>query len=104
MNVSLWRSIRGPVILITIGTLFAVDNFLNIGFDRTWPVLIIIIGIMKLLEHGNAPAPAPYQSHQQPYQAPYQSQPPYSQTPPPPPPPPPAAPMPPDYTAGGPRQ
>ncbi len=96
MNVNLFRAIRGPIVLITIGTLFAVDNFLSVGFDRTWPVLIIVIGIMKLLERSNGPAPPPYQPYQ-----PYQ---PYGQTPPPPPPPPPAAPMPQDPSAGGPRQ
>jgi hypothetical protein len=98
VNANLFRAIRGPIVLITVGTLFAVDHFLSIGFDRTWPVLIIVIGIMKLLERSNSPGPAPYQ----PYQPPYQ---PYGQTTPPPPPPaPPTAPVPPDSSAGGPRQ
>jgi hypothetical protein len=102
MNANLWRAIRGPVVLITIGTLFAVDNFASIGFDRTWPVLIIVIGIMKLLERSVAPPQTPYQPYQ-PYGPPpgpgFHAGP-----PPPPPPPPPMAPMPPDNPMGGPHQ
>jgi hypothetical protein len=46
----LMRAMRGPVILITIGILFAIDHFGPYGFERTWPVLVIVIGLMKLLE------------------------------------------------------
>lgn len=46
----LMRAIRGPIILITLGTLFAIDYFGNYRFYRTWPVLLIVFGAMKLLE------------------------------------------------------
>jgi hypothetical protein len=42
-------AIRGPVTLITIGTLFAIDHFTPYGFDRTWPILLIVIGLLSLL-------------------------------------------------------
>jgi hypothetical protein len=47
---TLVRAIRGPILLITVGTLFAIDHAGGYGFTRTWPVLIIVLGILKLLE------------------------------------------------------
>jgi hypothetical protein len=52
---SLARAVRGPVILITLGILFAIDHFGSLRFERSWPVLIIVIGIMKLLERPSQP-------------------------------------------------
>jgi hypothetical protein len=46
----LMRAIRGPILLITLGTLFTIDYFGNYRFYRTWPVLLIVFGAMKLLE------------------------------------------------------
>ena len=47
---SLMCAIRGPVLLITLGTLFAIDHAGGFGFGRTWPILIIVFGLLKLLE------------------------------------------------------
>jgi len=47
---SLVRAIRGPILLITIGTLFAIDHFGPYQFSSTWPAVLIIIGLLKLLE------------------------------------------------------
>ena len=54
------QAIRGPVLLVTVGVLFAVHQAGVISFSRTWPLLIIVIGVMKLLERslGGAPLPA----------------------------------------------
>lgn len=43
-------AIRGPVMLITIGTLFALDQFTGFGFSRTWPAILIILGLLSLGE------------------------------------------------------
>lgn len=43
------RAIRGPVTLITIGALFALNNFTPYRFDQTWPVILIVFGLMSLL-------------------------------------------------------
>jgi hypothetical protein len=56
---ALARAIRGPIILITIGLLFAIDQFYSLSFDRTWPILIIVIGLLKLLERSVAPPDIP---------------------------------------------
>jgi hypothetical protein len=47
---SLVCSIRGPVMLIAIGVLFALGQFTPYGFHLTWPVLLILLGVLKLLE------------------------------------------------------
>ena len=49
-NGNLVAAIRGPIMLITLGTLLAVDHFGPYGFWRTWPALIIVFGLLKLLE------------------------------------------------------
>ena len=49
------RAARGPVVLITLGILFAMDQMQGTGFRRTWPVLFIVFGVMKLVERLLAP-------------------------------------------------
>ena len=44
------RASRGPVLLVTLGILLAVHQATGISFDRTFPVLIIVFGMMWLLE------------------------------------------------------
>jgi len=48
-DANLLRAIRWPVTLITLGTLFALNNFTNYGFHQTWPVLLIVFGLLSLL-------------------------------------------------------
>lgn len=50
-NPSLLRSLRGPVMLVTLGTLFMIDHSGGAGFGRTWPVLLIVLGVMWLAEY-----------------------------------------------------
>jgi hypothetical protein len=49
------RAIRGPITLITLGVLFALQNFTRFGFDQTWPVLLIVFGLLSLMQRGAAP-------------------------------------------------
>ncbi len=44
------QAIRGPILLITIGTLFAIHQAGVLSFSRTWPLIIIVVGLMKLFE------------------------------------------------------
>ena len=43
-------AVRGPIMLITLGSLFALDSYGEFSFSRTCPILIIVLGVMKLLE------------------------------------------------------
>ncbi len=45
----LLQSIKGPIIMITIGVLFAADRFTDYHFHQTWPILLIVIGLLQLL-------------------------------------------------------
>ena len=58
-NYSIIRAIRGPITLITLGILFAFQNFTRFGFDQTWPVLLIVFGVLSLLQRGAAPPTPP---------------------------------------------
>ena len=43
-------SLMWPVLLITLGAMFLLDQFIpGWGIGRTWPVLLVIIGVLKLL-------------------------------------------------------
>ena len=58
-NRSLVCAVRGPITLITLGALFALNNFTPYGFDKTWPVLLIVFGLLSLMRRGLEPAPPP---------------------------------------------
>lgn len=49
-------AIRGPILLIVLGLLFAADQFGYFAFSRTWPVLIIVFGVLKLFERSGGRA------------------------------------------------
>ncbi len=44
------QAIRGPILLITLGILFAIHQAGVLSFSRTWPLIIIVIGVLKLVE------------------------------------------------------
>jgi hypothetical protein len=60
-NRSIAQSIRGPITIITVGVLFALNNFTHYGFEKTWPVILIVFGLMSLWKRaeGSDPAPPP---------------------------------------------
>lgn len=44
------RSLMGPAVLVTIGVLSLLESVSRFGWHRTWPILILVIGIVKLLQ------------------------------------------------------
>jgi membrane-bound ClpP family serine protease len=51
-------SLTGPVILITLGVVFLVDQFVpGWGISKTWPVLLVVIGVVRLLDSTRPPRP-----------------------------------------------
>ncbi len=44
------RCLMGPVVLLTLGFLFLFESMGRIGFGRTWPVLLLVIGAVKLFQ------------------------------------------------------
>ena len=44
----------GPAVLITLGVLFLLDQVVHVywmEFGRTWPALLIVIGLVMFLQH-----------------------------------------------------
>ncbi len=58
------QSIRGPVLLMTLGVLCAIHQAGLASFRMTWPFLIIVVGVLVLAERLTAPAvvAAPYRN------------------------------------------
>lgn len=52
----LMRALRGPVTLIVLGVLFAVDHLWVFRFRQTWPILLIVFGLMTLLAREERPS------------------------------------------------
>jgi len=44
------RRLVGPSVLTTIGILFLLQTLDVVDFDRTWPAILLVIGIVKLLQ------------------------------------------------------
>jgi hypothetical protein len=83
---SVIRAIRGPITLITVGVLFALNNFTQYRFGKTWPVILIVFGLLSLLRRGTEPeyvAPPPGYAYNTPPTQPYQptAAPPYNAPP-----------------------
>lgn len=55
----LMRALRGPVTLIVLGVLFAVDHLTEFRFRQTWPILLIVFGLMTLLGREERPPYVP---------------------------------------------
>jgi hypothetical protein len=53
------HAIRGPILLITLGVLVTVDHFGGYSFGRTWPLLLIVFGLLILIERALRVAPSP---------------------------------------------
>jgi TM2 domain-containing membrane protein YozV len=46
------RSIAGPAILVTIGVLSLIENLHGPSWGHTWPIILLVLGILKLMERG----------------------------------------------------
>ena len=60
------RGLMAPAVLVTLGVLFLLSEFGVAHFHSTWPILLIVIGLVKVLAgnvdstghiESNAPAP-----------------------------------------------
>jgi hypothetical protein len=47
------RKLMGPAMLVTLGVLFLLDSVSRVGFGKTWPAILLVIGVVKLMQ-GNA--------------------------------------------------
>jgi LiaI-LiaF-like transmembrane region len=59
------RGMMGPAILVTLGVLLLLGEMHVVSFDYTWPVLLIVIGVVKVLQsnasmYGHQPTAVSY--------------------------------------------
>jgi hypothetical protein len=40
----------GPAVLVTLGVLFLLDSVSRVGFGKTWPAILLVIGVVKLMQ------------------------------------------------------
>jgi hypothetical protein len=45
-----FRSLMGPLIIITVGVLFMIAQFSRFSFGDLWPVLLIVIGVVLVAQ------------------------------------------------------
>ena len=50
--------LMGAAMLITLGVLFLLSSWGHVGFHYTWPVILIVIGLVKFMQ-----ASAPITGH-----------------------------------------
>ncbi|MGC9293269.1 MAG: LiaI-LiaF-like domain-containing protein [Acidobacteriaceae bacterium] len=62
------RRLRGPAFLILVGVLFLLDQWNILGFNKSWPLFLIVAGLLALVERAAWAADAAQQ------QAAYQPQ------------------------------
>ena len=53
---ALMGALRGPLMLMTLGGLLTAHRFTDVTFGQTWPVLLIVYGLMKLLQRMIGPS------------------------------------------------
>jgi hypothetical protein len=53
---ALLGAIRGPVMLMTLGILLTSHRFTDVTIGKTWPILLIVFGLMKLFQRLAGPA------------------------------------------------
>jgi hypothetical protein len=41
----------GPAVLVTLGVLFLLENTSMFPFERTWPILLIVIGAIRVVRY-----------------------------------------------------
>ena len=44
------RRLMGPAILVTLGVLFLLDDVSRFEFHKTWPAILLVIGVVKLVQ------------------------------------------------------
>jgi hypothetical protein len=44
------RKLMGPAVLVTIGVIILLDNISLISWDRTWPALLLVVGVVRLVQ------------------------------------------------------
>jgi hypothetical protein len=44
------RKLMGPALLVTIGMIALLSETSSVGWDKTWPAILLVIGVVKLMQ------------------------------------------------------
>jgi hypothetical protein len=44
------RKLMGPALLVTIGVMLLLHSISEIGIEKTWPAILLVIGVVKLVQ------------------------------------------------------
>jgi len=51
-------SLTGPIFLITLGIMLLLDEIVpGLSIGKTWPVLLVVVGVLKLVGSSRPPRP-----------------------------------------------
>jgi hypothetical protein len=50
VNYLFYRRIKGPVFLLTFGVTAALAEWHVLGFEKSWPLYLIVFGVLRLAE------------------------------------------------------
>ena len=64
------RGLMGPTVLVTLGILFLLDNLNAMEFHRSFPILLIVIGVVMVLQRTSSAEGHIPLGYQQPYMTP----------------------------------
>jgi len=56
------RRLRGPLMLVTIGVMALLDQYGVLSFGKSWPLILIVLGVLQLAERmalSQTPPPPP---------------------------------------------
>jgi hypothetical protein len=46
----------GPLMLITVGAIFLLGRFTSVGFEKLWPVILVVAGVVLFLQSSSSRA------------------------------------------------
>ena len=49
------RALMGPAVVVTLGLLFLLQEQYVVGLHRTWPILLVVIGLVKMYQNNASP-------------------------------------------------
>jgi hypothetical protein len=44
------RKLMGPAMLVTVGVILLLDEVSHISWDKTWPAILLMVGVVKLMQ------------------------------------------------------
>jgi Domain of unknown function (DUF5668)/B-box zinc finger len=48
------RGLMAPAMLVTLGVLFLLDSVESVRFGRTWPAILLVVGVVKLVQSNSS--------------------------------------------------